>query len=282
MRELEGRVAVVTGAGSPRGIGRAVVEALARQGANIAATDVAKPDPDMIMQALGYEYGASRGLDDTIDAARELGAEALGVCADVTSPVEVESMVNAAKDRFGRVDILVNVAGGSWGSNRVGDYDPEMWLKTLHVNLYGTFLTTKYCLPLLEVQGGAIVNIASIAALRSHDMVSAYGAAKAGVVQFTRDVANEYGPQGIRANAVLPGDIQTDMLDMEFKGVAMLSDSTPEEVAAKSAEGAPLRRLGDPVDVANVVAFLCSDRASFLTGLAVPVTGGKELPFRAH
>lgn len=282
MREFEGRTAIVTGAGSPRGIGRAVVEALARQGASIVATDVARPDPDMIMQALGYDYGASRGLDDAVDAARALGVEALGVCADVTVPAEVEAMVNAAKDRFGRVDFLVNVAGGSWGSNRVGDYDPEQWLKTLHVNLYGTFLTTRYCLPLLEVQGGAIVNIASIAALRSHDMVSAYGAAKAGVVQFTRDVANEYGPQGIRANAVLPGDIQTDMLDMEFKGVAMLSDSTPEDVAAKSAERAPLRRLGEPRDVANLVAFLCSDRASFLTGLAVPVTGGKELPFRAH
>lgn len=282
MNELEGRVAVVTGAGSPRGIGRAVVEALARQGANIVATDVATPEPDVIMQALGYEYGASQGLNDTADAARKLGADALAVCADVTSPADVEAMVNAAKDRFGHVDVLVNVAGGSWGSNRVGDYEPDMWLKTLHVNLYGTFLTTKYCLPLLEVQGGVIVNIASIAALRSHDMVSAYGAAKAGVVQFTRDVANEYGPQGIRANAVLPGDIQTDMLDMEFKGVAMLSDSTPEDVAAKSAEGAPLRRLGKPHDVANVVAFLCSDRASFLTGLAVPVTGGKELPFRAH
>lgn len=281
MPELEGRAAIVTGAGNPRGIGRAVIEALAAEGANIVATDIAQSDPDPIMQVLGYDYGADLGLDNAVEAVRALGRQAVAVHADVTKPEEVQALVKEARAAFGRVAILVNVAGGSWGSNRVADYEPAQWLKTLHVNLYGAFLTAKCCLQDMEHHGGCIVNVASVAAIRAHDMVSAYGAAKAGVVQFTRDVAVEYGPQGVRANAVLPGDIQTDMLDMELKGIAALHGSTPEEAAAISANSAPLRRLGTPEDVAALVAFLCMDKASFLTGLAIPVTGGKELPFRS-
>ncbi len=281
MKELEGRVAIVTGAGSPRGMGRAIVEALAREGAAIVASDVAAVEPDPIMEMTGYAYGADQGLDQTLDAAQGLGVPAIAVRADVTSPEDVERLVAEAVKAFGRLDILVNVAGGSWGSNRVGDYEPDQWLKTIRVNLFGAFLTTKFCLPHFEAQGkGAIVNIASVAAIRAHDMVSAYGASKAGLVQFTRDVAFEYGPSGVRANAVLPGDINTDMLAMEFRGMAMLSGASEEDLAEQSAALTPLRRLGQPGDVAELVAFLASDRASFLTGLAIPVTGGKELPFR--
>lgn len=281
--DLEGRTAIVTGAGSPRGMGRAIVEALAARGANIVASDIAVPQPDPLMEMMQYTYGASQGLDDTVAAAKAQGVSAVAVTADVTQPQEVEALVQAALDTFQHIDILVNVAGGSWGSNRVGDYEPEQWLKTLHINLYGTFLTTKYCLPHFEAQGkGAIVNIASIAAARAHQMISAYGAAKAGIVQLTRDVAIEYGPNGVRANCLLPGDIMTDLLAMEFRGMSMMLDMSEEEVAGISAESTPLRRLGTPQDIAELVAFLASDRASYLTGLAVPVTGGKELAFRAH
>lgn len=281
MKELEGRVAIVTGAGSPRGMGRAICEALAGLGARIVASDLDKPSPDPVQQALGYEYGADQGLDETVEAARQVGVEAIGVRANVTEPDDVKQLVAQAIDAFGQLDILVNVAGGTWGSNRIADYDPGQWLDTLKVNLFGIFLTTKFALPHLEAQGkGAIVNIASIAAERYHEMMSAYSASKAGVVAFTREVAAEYGPKGVRANAVLPGDIQTDMYAMECKGVAMLHGTSEEEVVKASAESTPVRRIGHPADVAELVAFLCTDRASFLTGLAIPVTGGKELPFR--
>jgi NAD(P)-dependent dehydrogenase (short-subunit alcohol dehydrogenase family) len=283
MGELSGRVAIVTGAGNPRGIGRAIAEALAAAGADLCVSDIAKGDPDAVMEALGYQFGADQGLDETTSAVREQGVDALAVAADVTQPEEVEQLVKQALQHFGQLDILVNVAGGSWGSNRVGEYEPEHWLKTLHVNLYGAFLTTRACLPQFENQGrGVIVNIASVAAIRSHEFTSAYSAAKAGLVQFTRDVATEYGPQGIRANAILPGDIDTDLLKMEFRGMSALLGMSEEEVAEMSSSGTPLRRLGQPQDVAHLAAFLCSDRASFLTGLAIPVTGGKELPFRGH
>ncbi len=279
--ELDGRVAIVTGAGSPRGMGRAIVEALARGGARIVASDVGTPQPDVLHEIMGYKYGADQGLDSTVNAAKALGVDAIAVRADVTNPEEVEALIVAAVGTFKRIDILVNVAGGSWGSNRVGEYEPEHWLETIKVNLFGTFLTTRYALPVFERQGGGvIVNIASVAAIRAHEMVSAYSAAKAGVIAFTRDVANEYGPQGVRANAILPGDIDTELLAMEFKGMATLHEKSVEEVAAESAGATPLRRLGLPTDVADLVAFLCSDRSSFLTGLAIPVTGGKELPFR--
>ena len=243
--EFDGKVALVTGAGSPRGMGRAIVEALARGGARIVASDVATARPDVLQEIMGYKYGADQGLDDTVAAARQLGVEAMAIRADVTLPDEVEALVNGAVKAFGRLDILVNVAGGSWGSNRVSDYEPEQWMDTIKVNLFGTFLTTRAALAAFERQGGVvIVNIASIAAARAHEMVSAYSASKAGVVALTRDVAAEYGPQGVRANAVLPGDIDTDMLAMEFKGMATLHDVSVEKVAEDSSNATPLRRLG--------------------------------------
>ena len=282
MKELEGKVAIVTGAGSPKGIGRAVVEALAREGARIVATDIGKSDPDPVMEALGYDYGASRGLSETVAAAEGLGVEAAGIEADITNEEDVAALVKQTRDRFGGVDILVNVAGGAWGSNRVADYEADQWMKTVKVNLFGTFLMTRACLGIMENKGGSIVSISSIAATRAHEMMSAYGASKAGIAQLMRDVAVEYGPQGVRANALLPGDIQTDMLEMELKGMGMMLGSTPEEMAEMSASSTPLRRLGLPQDVAELAAFLCSDRASWLTGLAIPVTGGKHLLFRGH
>jgi len=281
VNELDSKVALVTGAGSPRGIGRAIVEALARMGARIVATDVEDPEPDVIHEVLGYKHGAKQGLDDTVAAAKALGVDARAIRADISDPEQVEELVTQAEKAFGRVDILVNVAGGSWGSNRVGEYEPEQWLDTIKVNLYGTFLTTRFVLPVFERQrGGVIVNVASIAAARACEMVSAYSAAKAGVVALTRDVAIEYGPQGIRANAVLPGDIQTDFLAMDFRGSATLLGLPEEKVVQQATEASPLKRLGAPNDVAELVAFLCTDRASYLTGLAIPVTGGKELPWR--
>jgi NAD(P)-dependent dehydrogenase (short-subunit alcohol dehydrogenase family) len=281
--DLKGKYAIVTGCASEQGIGRAIVEALAQEGVNVCCTDIATATPDFLMEAMGYTYGGNEALEKTVAAAKAYGVNAIALTADVTKADEVEEMVKQAHAQLGRIDILVNVAGGSWGSNRVAEYDPEQWLKTLHINLFGTFLTTKFCLSYMENQGsGAIVNIASIAAERSHDMVSAYGAAKAGVVQFTRDVATEYGPAGIRANAILPGDIKTEMLAMEFRGMAALLDMSEDDVAELSSQGTPLRRLGQPKDVADTAVFLASDAASFLTGLSIPVTGGKHLPFRAH
>jgi len=283
MEHLEDAVALVTGAGSPRGIGRAIVEQLAARGVNIVASDIATAAPDEYMLETGYRYGADMGLDETVAAAKKLGVSAIGLRCDITSPGDVDILVEEAMQVFKRIDILVNVAGGSWGSNRIGDYAPELWLKTLQTNLFGTFLTCRAVLPIMEQQeSGAIVNIASIAAIRAHPLTSAYNAAKAGVVQFTRDIAVEYGPLGIRANCLLPGDIQTDLLAAEHRGMAEVLEMPEEEIAELSACGVPLRKLGTPREVAAAAVFLCSPEASFITGLAMPVSGGRELSHKAH
>jgi len=282
-RELAGRTAIVTGAGSPRGMGRAIVEALAGMGANIVASDTPRPAPDPVMEALAYRYGAGEGLEQSVAAAKANGVDAIAAPGDITDAGDMKGLANAAMDAFGRIDILVNVAGGSWGSNRITDYEPEDWMKTIRTNLFGTFLATQACLQIMENQGaGAIVNIASIAGARAHEMLSAYGASKAGIVQFTRDIAFESGPKGVRANALLPGDIDTDMYRMEARGYAMMHGATEDDFIAQSATTTPVGRIGLPRDVADLTAFLCTDRAAFLTGLAVPVTGDRELPFRQH
>lgn len=278
MGELDGRVAIVTGAGNPRGMGRAIALHLASQGARIVVSDVAAASPDELQQALGYSYGAALGLEGTVQEVKERGSEAVAVEGDVTDPVDVERVVQAAVETFGRIDILVNVAGGAWGSALISDYDPDLWMKTLKVNLFGAFLTTKFALPHLAGSGhGAIVNISSVAAIRPGEYTSAYDASKAGLVALTRSVAVEWGPQGVRANALLPGDIQTDLLSFEYRAVGMLMGTGEEDVAKRSAEATPVRRLGGTADVAELVGFLCSDRAAYLTGLAIPVTGGREL-----
>ena len=280
-KELAGRTAIVTGAGSPRGMGRAIVETLAGMGANIVASDTPRPAPDPVMEALQYKYGADEGLEETVAAAKERGVEAIAAPGDITDQDDMKGMAKTAMDTFGRIDILVNVAGGAWGSNRITDYDPEDWMKTIRTNLFGTFLATNACLQFMENQGaGAIVNIASIAGVRSLEMLSAYGASKAGIIQFTRDIAVESGPKGVRAYALMPGDIDTDMYRMEARGYAMMHGETEENFIAKSAGSTPMGRIGLPSDIAELTAFLCTDRAAFLTGLVIPVTGGKELAFR--
>ncbi len=281
---LKDKVALVTAAGSPLGMGRAIIDALTSEGVHIIACDMSPEEDEggVPMMGLGGDPVA-RGLSEAVTAAKAKGVDAIEARADFSEPDEVEALILRARSHFGQVDLLVNVAGECWGANRVGEYDVDAWRRTMDVNLYGVFLTTRYVLPLMEERGGGcIVNVSSIAAERSHPMLSAYGAAQAGVAQFTRDVATEYGASGIRANAILAGDIRTDAFAKECKGMAALLGMSGEEVAQMSAETAPLRRLGDVADVARLVLFLASDAASFLTGLCVPVTGGRELPFKAQ
>lgn len=278
---LKDKVALVSGAGSPGGLGAAIVDALAEEGVHIFACDMAPEQDDDAPPSMLAADPIAQGLGEGVAAAKARGVDAISARADLSEPEEVEALVARARNHFGQVDILVNVAGGSWGANRVGEYDVDAWRRTMEVNLYGVFLMTREILPMMEQQGGgAIVNVSAIAALRSHPMASAYGAAQAGVAQFTRDVAAEYGPLGVRANAILAGDIRTGAYLAECTGMASLLGMSAEEVAQMSAETAPLRRLGEPGDVARLAVFLASKASSFLTGLCIPATGGRELPFK--
>lgn len=276
---LEGKVALITGAGNPKGIGQAIAIRLAEAGADIVVTDIEKGEPDPSHKNFGYEFGAFKGLDAAVSKIEELGRKAQAIVADVRKSEDVKALVKTAKKDFGRLDILANVAGGAWGAALIKDYDESDFIKTFDINMFGTFRMCKYALPYIARKKGTIINMSSMSATHTNAFYSAYAASKAAIISFTKTLALEYGPRGLRAFALLPGMIQTEMLDYEARATAGAINMTAEDVKQLYRDNTPLGCLGKPIDIANLVAFLCSDKASFLTGLAISVSGGLNIAF---
>jgi 3-oxoacyl-[acyl-carrier protein] reductase len=248
--DLAKRVALVTGAG--RGIGRAIAMALADEGVRVCVNDI---NPD----------AASAVTRDI----QSRGAHAFDYAADVSNKMQVGPMIEAVRDRWDRLDILVNNAGVEPKAS-VLELDVYDWERTLDVNLKGTFICTQLAGRVMRDQGsGAIINIASIAGYKSPlPKASAYCASKAGVVGFTMECAREFAAYNIRVNAVCPGVIATPMTEE--------SRSNPD-IMRKWLEDIPQKRLGEPEEVAAAVLYLCSDAASYVTGHALVVDGGKVM-----
>lgn len=247
---LDGKVALITGAGS--GQGRKAVEIFAREGARIVATDV-----------------NADGLEGTVKLANAPLENIVTVTGSVADPDDVQRMVQAARDSFGALHILYNNAGvvDRQGDGPITEVSDTAWDKILGVNLRGVFYCCKYAIPLMiDSGGGSIVNIASGAALVG-GAGSAYTASKGGVVSITRAIAVDYGKFKIRCNAICPGVIMTPMLETN-------SRFGSESGLVKMARFNPVRRVGDPDDVVNCALFLASDESSFLTGTIIPVDGG--------
>ncbi|MFW9937970.1 MAG: SDR family NAD(P)-dependent oxidoreductase [Candidatus Thorarchaeota archaeon] len=279
MFNFEKKIALVTGAGSPKGIGQTTAIFLAEHGADVVVSDILKGDPTHFQKMYGYDYGAHKGLEDAVTRIKSLGREALAITADITKTEEVKKLISSAVKKFGGLDILVNVAGGAWGPNLIDKYDENLWIKTFDVNLFGTFRMVKYALPHLIKKKGTIINISSIAAVIHTEYLSAYDASKAGIVSLTASLALEYGPRGVHSFAILPGSIQTELYDMELKATSEILNTPPDDLVKREKEICSLRRIGKPLDIAKVVAFLCSEYASFINGISIPVTGGVELRY---
>ena len=245
---LDGKAALITGAGG--GIGRATALAFVREGARVVVSDI-----------------AGAGAEETVRLARQAGGEALHVACDVTRPGEVEGLVAAAVDSFGRLDCAHNNAGIEGAYGRTAECDEDDFDRTCAVNLKGVYLCLKAELArMLEGGGGAIVNTASVAGLEGAKNLPAYAASKHGVMGLTRTAALEYATRGIRVNAVCPGPIRTRMLE------AIMEENPRMEPATLAA--VPMRRLGTPEEIAEAVVWLCSDRASYVTGQGLVVDGG--------
>jgi len=270
MYNLKDKVAVVTGAGREGGIGAAVARRLARDGARVVIGDICAP-PSNLPNAGGGQW------EELEATANEI--KALPMRVDVTDAESVQAMVAQTKEKWGRLDILVNNAGAAIGPAPVIQMAEEAWRRTLEINATGTFLCCKFALPLMLAgeRGGRIINMASIAAQKPKPYVSAYAASKAAVVALTRSLAQEVAEFGVNVNAVLPGDVDTAMKQWGLKLESAVTSQPYEDVVAAAVARIPLGRLATPEDVAHLVAFLASDEASFITGQAYNLTGGREL-----
>jgi 3-oxoacyl-[acyl-carrier protein] reductase len=254
MGRVQDQVAVVTGAA--RGIGRAIALRLAEEGARLALCDI-----------------DAAGLDRTVADVTAKGGEAFGLVGDVTDEAPAARLVADAVARYGRVDILVNNVGGS-RSAKIWEMKAEDWDFVLRLNLRSAFLCTRAAVPhMMKQRSGRIVCLSSGAREGTpwtayYQGGSAYSAAKAGIHGFIRDLALELAEYGIKVNAVAPGPIDTERAGAMLRKLNETVEYSPSHMT-------PLRRLGQPVEIANAVLFLASEEASYITGITLQVTGGR-------
>ncbi len=255
MPRIDHKTAIVTGAGN--GIGRAIALAFAGAGANVVVSDVLVEDGER-----------------TVGEITEGGGKAFFVAADVSDAAQAENLIAAAVGHFGGLDILANNAGIGGGQLRLHELEPEDFDRVINVNLRGTFLCSKFAIPhFLAQRDGRIINTASTYGLIGAPKAPAYCASKGAIINLTRQLAVDYGPDGIRVNAVCPGYIDTH-LGRRGPQLTKQEFDAATAIREKAAGMQPLGRQGQPSEVGEVALFLASDAASFMTGSIVTVDGG--------
>jgi NAD(P)-dependent dehydrogenase (short-subunit alcohol dehydrogenase family) len=242
---LAGKVAAVVGGGS--GQGEATARLFAAEDAKVVVADVT-------------------GRQDIV--AESIGDAAVAVLADVTKAEDIEGVMTLAVERFGRLDVLCNVAGVSSSGHHIVDCTDEEFMRQINVHLRGTFLGMKYGIArMLETGGGSVINWSSGASVRGYKGMNGYGAAKAAINQLTLIASTEYAGRGVRVNAIIPGLIHTPMMEAQ-------EASLGAEHVQRFAEMTPIGRRGNSDEIAQAALFLASDASSFITGAILPVDGG--------
>lgn len=263
---LDGKVVIVTGSGRPKGLGQGILQRFADEGCNCVVSDV----------------GTSDQMEDVAEELRTRGAGVLALNCDVTQEEQVEELIAKTVAEFGRIDVLVNNAGVGSLMKPLIEITLDDWQKVLNVNLMGAFLTTKHAaLHMMkqnesakEHRGGAILNIASQAAKSGVAHMAAYAASKHGMIGLTRSAALEFGPHGIRVNAVCPNYVPTETGKQQSDYFSTFFGLSVKEYMADMERNIPMRRMGLVADTAAACAFLASEQADYITGEALNVTGG--------
>jgi NAD(P)-dependent dehydrogenase (short-subunit alcohol dehydrogenase family) len=279
MTALAGKVALITGAGGMKGIGRACALKLAAMGADIVLSDVKRAAPDLPPQELKAQW---RSIDSVAEEVEALGRRALKVWCDLTDSAQVEAMVREAADHYGHLDILVNNARAIIGHDRVPvtELREDVWQRFLAINTTAVFLTTKFAgrLMIAQGKGGRIINMGSDASKRGRALTAAYTTSKFALIGLTQCSALDLAPHRITVNAVCPGSVNTDRLnyweEAQAKGQGITLEAFRAKIVTDAGRAVPLGRIAEPQDVANLVAFLASDDAAFITGQSYNVNGG--------
>jgi len=272
MYNLKGKVAIVTGAGGKNGIGRAVADRLAQEGAKIIVTDIVE---------VPYSDGDWEGLSSVVEEITSRGGEAAKLLVDVTDASSIENAIDKALNIFNRVDILVNNAGAAASKDRVSivDLEEEDWDRVIDINLKGVFLFSKLFAKELIAQkeGGKIINIASIAGKKGSATFGAYCASKGGVIRLTESIALDLAKYNINVNSICPSWVDTERVDVYVEQLYEndLSHEQKRDLHLSNVESMiPLGRYAAPEDIAKMVAFLSSEESSFVTGASLNVSGG--------
>ncbi|MEM7058862.1 MAG: SDR family NAD(P)-dependent oxidoreductase [Pseudomonadota bacterium] len=256
MRDLTGKIAIVTGCGSPDGIGAASARCLARDGATVIVTD----------RVGGDAAAVSEGIPGT--TARAL---------DVTNRAEIDDVVAAVLADHGRLDILVTNAGTTIGAKPFLEITPDDWAQSFAVNIKGTADCCQAAIPALCKTQGVILTMSSMTGLGAQRAFGAYTAAKHALIGMTKTIAAEFGPKGLRAVAICPGFISTSMHEGVNQRMAEEQGVTLADIHAQRYETVALRRSGTPEEIGELVAFVASSAAGYITGVALPVTGGVQM-----
>ena len=265
MGELDGKVAIVTGAGRLRGIGRACAVALAELGADVVVTGTGRDPATFPPDEKAVDW---RDVESTAEQVRELGSRALTMTTDVSDSGDVQRMVDRTLEEFGRVDILMNNAAFARGPDRVPilDLDDDIFQKVVDIKIGGTYLCTKAVARELirQGEGGKIVNVSSVAGKRGSPNTLAYNAANFAVVGMTQSMARELGPHGINVNCVCPGAVDTHRMDDVGRG----------EEWEDLARNTPIGRNGTDEEIGEFMAYLCTEAASWIQGQSINLNGG--------